>query len=92
MACLYVVAQAFTKVSQLVQSEYLGENVSHLLISLNIPEFDFTAHNPLANEMVVHFDMLGTSVEDRVLCKLDVVEVVAIDHRPIDNLYLQFIR
>ena len=45
----------------------------------NIHKFDFTRKDTFADKMIVHLNVLGPSVEDGVLRKLDVVEVVAVD-------------
>ena len=47
-------------------------------ISRNIHKFDFTGEDSLPDEMIVRLNVLGPGMEDWVLCKLDVVEVVAV--------------
>ena len=43
--------------------------------------------NTLAHEVVMHFDVLRLSMEDRVLCQLDIVKFLTTYHRRIDNLH-----
>ena len=45
----------------------LGEDVDSLSIRWNIHQFDFTGHDTLMDEVVVHLDVLGVGVEDEVL-------------------------
>ena len=42
--------------------------------------------------MIVHLNVLGPSVEDGVLRKLDVVEVVTVDRPPIGHLHVQVLQ
>ena len=51
---------------QLVQAKGFGEDIGSLPISSNINHFDFTGKDMLAEKMVVHLNVLGLGVEDRV--------------------------
>ena len=42
--------------------------------------------------MIVHLDVLGPGVEDRVLRELDAAEVVTVDRRWIGHLLLQILK
>ena len=44
------------------------------------------------DKMIVHLNVLGLGVEYRVLCKLDITEVVAIDRCRIRHLNLQILQ
>ena len=70
----------------------LGEDVVVLPIRRNILKFDFTREDTLADKFVVHLNVLSSGVEDGVLHKLDVAEVVAVDRRQIRHLHLQILQ
>ena len=55
-------------------------------------KFDFTREDTLANKMVVHFNVLSSGVEDGVLRKLDVAEVVVVYRHQIIHLHLQILK
>ena len=76
---------------QLVKTKGLGEDVGVLPIRWKICKFYFTRENTLANKMVVHLNVLSPGVEDGVLRKLDVLEVVAVDRRRIRHLHLKIL-
>ena len=42
--------------------------------------------------MVVHLNVLSPGVEDGVLCELNAVEVVAVDHRQFGHLLMQILK
>ena len=44
------------------------------------------------DEMIMHLNVLCPGVEDGVLHKLDVVEVVTVDRRRIGHLHLQILK
>ena len=48
-------------------------------------QVDIPGQNMLLDEVIVHFDVLGPSVEDGVLGELDTIEVVTIDRCRIGN-------
>ena len=74
--------------SQLVPAKSLGEDIDNLLICQNIHKFYFTGEDSLVDEMIVYLDVLCQGVEDRVLRKLDIIEVVAIYHCQFKHLHL----
>ena len=76
---------------QLVKTKGLGKEVGGLSIHRNIDYFDFTRKEMLVEKMVVHLNVLGPGVENGVLHKLDVVEVVTVAHRRIGHLHLQIL-
>ena len=76
---------------QLVETKGFGEDVDVFPIRRNIRKFDFTREDTLADKMVVHLNVLSPGVEHGVLRKLDVVEVVTVDHRRIRHLHLQIL-
>ena len=43
-----------------------GEDIINLSIPQNIDEFHFTGKDALANEVIVHLNVLGPGVEDGV--------------------------
>ena len=63
--------------------------VRSLPIRRNILKFDFTRKDMLTDKVVVHPNVLCQCVENRVLCELDVAEVVIVDRRCIAHLLLQ---
>ena len=69
----------------------LGEDVGVLPIRRNILKFDFTREDTLADKVVVHLNVLSSGVEDGVLHKLDIAEVVGIDRRRIERIHLQIL-
>ena len=46
----------------------------------------------LADKMIVHLNVLSPGMEDEVLCKLDVAELVTVDCRRIRHLHLQILK
>ena len=76
---------------QLVETKGLGKNVDVLPIRRNMLKFDFTREDTLTDKMVVHLNVLSPGVEDGVLRKLDVLEVVAVDRRRIRHLHLKIL-
>ena len=57
----------------------------------NVQKFDFTGKDSLADQMIMHLNVLCQGVEDGVLRKLDVVEVVTLDGTRIRHLHLQIL-
>ena len=66
------------EVLQLVRPKGLGENVGNLPTNSNIPNFDFTAQDPLAHKVIMQFSILHVSMEYRVLGQLHATDVVAV--------------
>ena len=64
---------------ELVRSDRLGDDASHLSICLNIPEFDITAQDPLVHKVIMHFYVLRASMENGVLGQLHATDIVAVD-------------
>ena len=88
--CVEVTHPKLTReMSQLIKTKGFGENISNLPISRNMHQFDFTSEDTLTDKMIVHLNVLGPGVEDRVLCKVDTAKVVTKDRRRIRQLYLQ---
>ena len=79
------------KLLSLVEAKGFGEDISSLPIRRNIDQFDFIGKDTLADKVVVHLNVLGSGMEDGVLCKLDVVEVVAVDRRQIRYFHFQIL-
>ena len=73
---------------QLFHSEGLGEDVSNMWIGTNISEFDFTAKDPVAHKMIVNLYVIGTSMDNKVLCQLHATDVVTVDRDLIGNFNL----
>ena len=61
----------------------IGEDVGSLPIRRNILKFDFTKKDTLTGKEIMHLNVLGPCVENRVLRELDAPEVVAVDRRRI---------
>ena len=55
-------------------------------------KFNFTREGTLTDKMVVHLNVLDPGMEDGVLRKLDVAQVVTIDRRQIRHLHLQILK
>ena len=64
---------------QLVRSERFGEDVGNLPIGSNISELKFTAQDPLAHKVIMHFYVLCASMEHGVLGQLHATDVVIVD-------------
>ena len=77
---------------QLVKTKGLGEDVGVLPIYRNILKFDFIREDMLTDKVIVHLNVLGPGMEDRVLHYVDVDEVVVVDHRQIRHLHLQILQ
>ena len=77
---------------QLVKTKGLGEDVGVLSIRRNKLKFDITGEYTLTDKMIVHLNVLSSGVEDRVLRKLDVAEVVTVDCHRIRHLHLQMLK
>ena len=60
-------------------------------ISTKILKFHFTRENVLVHKVVIHFDVLCPSVENKVLRQLDTPKVVVVDHHRISNLHQQIL-
>ena len=60
-------------------------------IRRNILKFEFTRKDTFTDKMVVHLNVLGSCVENGVLCELDAVEVVVVDRFRIQHLLLQIL-
>ena len=80
------------KLLSLVEAKGFGEDISSLPIRRNIDQFDFIGKDTLADKVVVHLNVLGSGMEDGFLCKLDVVEVVAVDRRQNGDLHMQILQ
>ena len=76
----------FRKLMQLVEVDRLGEDVGHLLISLNESPFNFTIEDTLAHKMIMHMYVLCASMEARVLGKLNTSHVVAINRNRVGDM------
>ena len=61
----------FRKLMQLVEVDRLGEDVGHLLISLNESPFNFTIEDTLAHKIIMNFDVLCAAMKDKMLGKLN---------------------
>ena len=80
------------ELSQLVETKGLGEDFGRLSIRGNIHEFHFTREDTLADKMIVHLYVLSLGMEDEVLCKLDVAEVVIVNCRWIRLLHPEILK
>ena len=68
---------------QLVQTKALGEDVGSLSIRRNVLKFDFTRNDTLTDEMILHLNVLGLCVEDKVFREMDFAKVVVVYRRRI---------
>ena len=57
---------------QLVNSQGLSQDVSCLQVRANVLQVDISGQNLLSDEVIVHFDVLGPSMEDWVLSELNI--------------------
>ena len=71
------------ELQQLVQANKFGEDIGNLPFRWNINQFDFIRENKLADEVVMHLNVLGPGVENGILRELDAAEAVAVDRRRI---------
>ena len=56
------------EVLQLVRYEHLGEVVGDLLISWNIPKFNFSTKESLGHEVMMYLNVLCASMDHWVVC------------------------
>ena len=71
-----------------------SSGLQHLVLLNSHPEGPDSQQRslPLTDKMVVHLNVLGPCVGNRVLRELDVSEVVTVDHRGIGHLLLQILK
>ena len=84
-------AKVTRKMPQIVGTEGFGEDIGSLTICQKISKFHLTKNDSLSEKMVVHLNVLFPGVEDGVLGKLDVAEVVVVNRRRIRHLHLQIL-
>ena len=65
--------------SLLVQAKRFDENIGSLPINRKIHKFALTREDSVADEMIVHLYVLSPGVKPRILCELDVVEIIELD-------------
>ena len=62
-----------------MNSKFLRENVNDLPINVAMLEIDVSCYYPFSYVVAVHLNVFSLSMKHRISCKLDAIEVIAID-------------
>ena len=62
-----------------MNSQGLREDVSRLQVCIDVLQVDISSEDSLSNEMLVHLDVLGPSMEDWISSEVNTAHVVAVE-------------
>jgi hypothetical protein len=66
-----------SKFEELMLRKIFGEAISNLVMSRDEPNIMTSFHDLIPNEMIINFNMLHASMEDRIGCRIFGTHIVA---------------